>query len=220
MVSAYTVCCGGFLLFGGRAAELLGQRRVFICALWLYSLSSLVGGLAWNPVVIVIARSIQGIGAALLLPSTLSLINRLFEEGPSRNRALAVWGGAGASGLTLGSLAGGLLTSACGWPAVFFVNVVLAAIAIIAAFFVLPKDSAQNERRSFDFPGTVAVTVGATLLVYALVQGPEDGWLSVHILLSLILAAVFLLTFAAIESRSHDPLMYIYSETAVLLQAW
>jgi len=114
VVSAYTVCCGGFLLFGGRAADLLGHRRVFIGALWLYALSSLAGGLAWSPAVIIIARAIQGIGAALLFPATLSLINRLFEEGPSRNRALAVWGGAGASGLTLGSLAGGIFTSVYG----------------------------------------------------------------------------------------------------------
>lgn len=207
VVSAYTVCCGGFLLFGGRAADLLGQRRVFIGALWLYALSSLAGGLAWSPVVIVIARAIQGIGAALLFPATLSLINRLFEEGPSRNRALAVWGGAGASGLTLGSLAGGILTSVCGWPAVFFVNVLLAAIAICAAFFVLPKDSLRKERQSFDLPGAVTVTIGAILLVYALVQGPEEGWLSEHILLSLTLAVVFLLAFTAIEFRSLDPLM-------------
>lgn len=207
VVSAYTVCCGGFLLFGGRAADLMGQRRVFIGALWLYALSSFAGGLAWNPVVIVIARAIQGIGAALLFPATLSLINRLFEEGPSRNRALAVWGGAGASGLTLGSLAGGVLTSAYGWPAVFFVNVVLAAVAIFAAFFVLPKDSFRNERRNFDLPGAVTVTVGSTLLVYALIQGPEEGWLTAHVLLSLGLAAACLLAFTAIEFRSHDPLM-------------
>ncbi len=207
VVSAYTVCCGGFLLFGGRAADLLGQRRVFICALWLYAFSSLAGGLAWEPGVIVIARALQGIGAALLFPSTLSLINRLFEEGPARNRALAVWGGAGASGLTLGSLAGGVLTSAYGWPSVFFVNVLLSAIAICAAFYVLPKDSLRKTRRSFDFPGAVTVTVGATLLVYALVQGPEDGWLSGHILFSLSLAAISLLLFVTIEARSQDPLM-------------
>lgn len=139
VVSAYTVFCGGFLLLGGRAVDLLGQRRMFIGALWLYALSSLVGGLAWNPAVIVIARAVQGIGAALLFPSTLSLINRLFEEGPPRNRALAIWGGAGASGLTLGSLAGGVLTSAYGWPSVFFVNVLLAGIAIVAAFLVIPR---------------------------------------------------------------------------------
>ncbi|OIX90497.1 MFS transporter [Pantoea sp. Ae16] len=207
VVSAYTVCCGGFLLFGGRAADLMGQRRVFIGALWLYALSSLAGGLAWSPLVIVIARAIQGIGAALLFPATLSLINRLFNEGPSRNRALAVWGGAGASGLTLGSLAGGVLTSVYGWPAIFFVNVVLAVVAIFAAFFVLPKDSLRNERRNFDLPGAVTVTVGSTLLVYALIQGPEEGWLAAHVLLFLGLAAVCLLAFAAIEFRSHDPLM-------------
>ncbi|WP_418157264.1 MFS transporter (plasmid) [Pantoea agglomerans] len=207
VVSAYTVCCGGFLLFGGRAADLMGQRRVFIGALWLYALSSLAGGLAWSPLVIVIARAIQGIGAALLFPATLSLINKLFEEGPSRNRALAVWGGAGASGLTLGSLAGGVLTSAYGWPAVFFVNVVLAAVAIFAAFFVLPKDSLRNERRNFDLPGAVTVTAGSTLLVYALIQGPEEGWLTAHVLSSLGLAVACLLAFTAIEFRSHDPLM-------------
>lgn len=207
VVSAYTVFCGGFLLLGGRAADLLGQRRMFIFALSLYALSSLVGGLAWSPAIIVIARAVQGIGAALLFPSTLALINRLFEEGPPRNRALAIWGGAGASGLTLGSLAGGVLTGAYGWPSVFFVNVLLAGIAIIAAFFVIPKDAPRTERRSFDLLGALAVTAGATLLVYALVQGPEDGWQATPIVVALVLAIVFLLAFALIESRSRDPLM-------------
>lgn len=207
VVSAYTVFCGGFLLLGGRAADLLGQRRVFIFALWIYALSSLVGGFAWSPMVIVIARAVQGIGAALLFPSTLSLINRLFEEGHQRNRALAIWGGAGASGLTLGSLAGGVLTSAYGWPSVFFVNVALAGIAIGAAFFVIPKDEARTNSRSFDLPGALTVTAGATLLVYALVQGPEDGWEATQIVVALMLAALSLLVFAVIESRSRDPLM-------------
>nr|WP_281401989.1 MFS transporter [Xanthomonas theicola] len=156
---------------------------------------------------IVIARAMQGIGAALLFPSALSLINRLFEEGPPRNRALAIWGGAGASGLTIGSIAGGVLTSAYGWPSVFFVNVLLAGIAIVAAFFVIPKDAPRTERRSFDLPGALTVTAGATLLVYALVQGPEDGWKSMPIVAALVLAIVFLLAFALIESRSRDPLM-------------
>ena len=207
VVSAYTVFCGGFLLLGGRAADLLGQRRVFIFALWLYALSSMVGGLAWNPEVIIAARAVQGIGGALLFPSTLSLINRLFAEGAPRNRALAIWGGAGASGLTLGSLAGGFLTSAFGWPSVFFVNVLLASIAIVAAFFVIPKDAPRTERRSFDLPGALTVTAGATLLVYALVQGPEDGWRATSIVTSLVLSMVMLLAFAVIESRSRDPLM-------------
>ena len=207
VVSAYTVFTGGFLLFGGRAADLIGQRRIFIFALWLYALSSVVGGLAWSPEVIIAARAVQGIGGAFLFPATLSLINRLFAEGPERNRALAVWGGAGASGLTLGSLAGGFLTSAFGWPSVFYVNVLLAGIAIIAAFAVIPRDPKRLEKRSFDLPGAMTVTTGATLLVFALVQGPEYGWSSPSIVASAALAAIFLIAFGVIEARSADPLM-------------
>lgn len=207
VVSAYTVFTGGFLLFGGRAADLVGQRRVFIFALWLYALSSLLGGLAWSPEIIVAARAVQGIGAAFLFPATLSLINRLFAEGPERNRALAVWGGAGASGLTLGSLAGGFLTSAFGWPAVFYVNVALAGIAIAAAFVIIPRDPKRHEHRNFDLPGALAVTAGATLLVFTLVQGPDYGWGSPTILISAMLAALFLIVFTVIEARSTGPLM-------------
>ena len=207
VVSAYTVFTGGFLLFGGRAADLIGQRRVFIFALWLYALSSVVGGLAWSPEVIIAARAVQGIGGAFLFPATLSLINRLFAEGQERNRALAVWGGAGASGLTLGSLAGGFLTSAFGWPSVFYVNVLLAGLAIIAAFAVIPRDPKPQAKRSFDLPGALTVTAGATLLVFALVQGPEYGWSSTPIVASAALAAIFLIAFGVIEARSADPLM-------------
>ncbi|MES0030993.1 MFS transporter [Mesorhizobium sp. M0040] len=207
VVSAYTVFTGGFLLFGGRAADLIGQRRVFIFALWLYALSSLVGGLAWSPEIIIAARAVQGIGAAFLFPATLSLINRLFAEGPERNRALAVWGGAGASGLTLGSLAGGFLTSAFGWPSVFYVNVLLAGIAIIAAFAIIPRDRKWHEQRSFDLPGALTVTAGATLLVFTLVQGPGYGWGSGAIIASALLAALFLIAFTVIEANSADPLM-------------
>jgi MFS family permease len=131
IVSAYVVFAGGFLLFGGRAADLLGRRRMFLLALGLYGISSLAGGLAGDPVAIIVARAVQGIGGALLLPSTLSLINTLFEEGSKRNRALAVWGGAGASGLTIGALLGGVLTESFGWPAVFFVNVPLTAVVAL-----------------------------------------------------------------------------------------
>ena len=207
VVSAYTVFTGGFLLFGGRAADLIGQRRVFIFALWLYALSSVVGGLAWSPEVIIAARAVQGIGGAFLFPATLSLINRLFAEGQERNRALAVWGGAGASGLTLGSLAGGFLTSAFGWPSVFYVNVLLAGLAIIAAFAVIPRDPKPQVKRSFDLPGALTVTAGATLLVFALVQGPEYGWSSTPIVASAALAVIFLIAFGVIEARSADPLM-------------
>lgn len=207
VVSAYTVFCGGFLLLGGRAADLLGQRRMFIVALVLYAASSLLGALAWSPLAIVAARAVQGIGGALLFPSTLSLINRLFEEGPRRNRALAAWGGAGASGLTLGSLLGGVLTEAFGWEAVFYVNVLLAGAVAIAALFVIPRDRPRTRGRSFDLPGAVSVTAGVTLLVYVLVEGPEAGWGSAGIVTSAVLAAALLALFGWIEARSRDPLM-------------
>lgn len=207
VVSAYMVFCGGFLLFGGRAADLIGQRRMFVFALGLYAVSSLAGGLARSLEIIIAARAVQGVGAAFLFPATLSLISRLFAEGAERNRALAIWGGAGASGLTIGALAGGFLTAAFGWPAVFYVNVVLAGIAMLAAFVVIPRDPKRHEYRSFDLPGALTVTGGATLLVFALVQGPEYGWSSPAILWSVALAVVLLVLFAVTEAKSADPLM-------------
>ena len=207
VVSAYVVFAGGFLLFGGRAADLLGRRRIFVLALALYAVSSLAGGLAGNAGIIIAARTIQGIGGALLLPATLSLINTLFEEGPKRNRALAVWGGAGASGLTIGALLGGVLTENFGWPAVFFVNVPLAALLALAALFVIPRDPARGERRKFDFPGALSVTAGATLLVFALVEGPELGWGHPLVIGAFALATALLALFIAVETRSADPLM-------------
>lgn len=210
VVSAYMIFCGGFLLLGGRAADLLGHKRMFIFALLLYAVSSLLGGLAWNVLVIIIARAIQGIGAAFLFPATLSLLNRLFEEGPLRNRALAVRGGAGASGLTIGSLLGGLLTNAFGWEAVFYVNVPLAGIVALVAMFLIPRDEPVERKRRFDIPGAVTVTAGATLLVYVLVQGPEFGWTSPYIIACAALSLILLAVFAFIQARSVDPLMPLH----------
>ncbi|MFF8726224.1 MFS transporter [Streptomyces sp. NPDC015171] len=207
VVSAYVVFAGGCLLLGGRAADLLGRRRMFVLALTLYALSSLAGGLAGSPAVIIAARAVQGLGGALLLPSTLSLINTLFEEGPKRNRALAVWGGAGASGLTVGALLGGILTESFGWPAVFFVNVPLAGLVALAALAVIPRDAPRTAGRRFDLPGALTVTAGATLLVFALVEGPESGWAAPEVIGSLAASVIFLIAFAVIEARSADPLM-------------
>ena len=207
VVSAYGVAFGGFLLLGGRAADLLGRRRIFIFALALYGASSLVGGLATSPSAMIIARAIQGVGGALLFPATLSLVTTLFAEGRERNRALAIWGGAGASGLTVGALLGGVLTSAYGWPAVFFVNVPLVVIIIAGALIVMPRDVRQGSHRSFDLPGALTATIGITLLVYVLVQGPESGWASPSIMLALVAGVILLAAFFVIEARSGDPSM-------------
>ncbi|MBB6488671.1 MFS transporter [Rhizobium lusitanum] len=207
VVSAYALTFGGFLLLGGRAADLLGRRTMFIGALLIYALSSLLGGLATNSTLIIAARALQGMGGALLFPATLSLINTIFEEGTARNRALAVWGGAGASGLTLGSLLGGFLTQSFGWSSVFFVNVPLALIVVLGAIVAIPKDAAGSLSGRFDIAGAVTVTGGVTLLVFSLIQGPSYGWSAPLVLASDVCAALLLLAFIAVESRSREPLM-------------
>ena len=192
VISAYAVASAGFLLLGGRAADLLGRRRVFVAGLALYTGASLGGGLASEPELLLVARAVQGLGGALVFPATLSLVNTTFAEGRERNRAVAVWGGAGAAGLVIGVLLGGVLTHALGWEAVFFVNVPLAGVAILLAFSLIPADGGRERDRKFDLPGALTATAGITLLVFALVQGPRLGWDS----LAIVAAA------AAASSRS------------------
>jgi EmrB/QacA subfamily drug resistance transporter len=207
VISAYAVASAGFLLLGGRAADLLGARRVFVSGLALYAGASLAGGLATAPEVLLVARAVQGIGGALVFPATLALVNTTFAEGPERNRALAVWGGAGAAGLVVGVLLGGVLTEALGWEAVFFVNVPLAALALVLAFTVIPADRDRDADRRFDLPGALSVTLGVTLLVFALVQGPRLGWGSPAILVSAAGALLLVGAFAIVERRGRDPLV-------------
>lgn len=207
VVSAYAVAFGGFLLFGGRAADLFGRRRMFVLGLLLYALSSLVGGLATAPGLLVAARAVQGLGGAFLFPATLSLVNTTFAEGRERNHALSVWAAAGASGMILGSLLGGVLTHALGWEAVFFVNVPLAGGAAALAFVLIAPDTRPGTSRTFDLPGAVTATVSATLLVFTLVQGPEVGWTSPVVQVSGLVGLLLLALFLVIESRSRDPLM-------------
>jgi EmrB/QacA subfamily drug resistance transporter len=207
VISAYAVAFGGFLLLGGRAADLLGQRRMFATALSLYAASSLVGGLATEPGLLVAARAVQGLGGALLLPATLSLINTTFEEGASRNKALAIWGGAGAVGLALGSLLGGMLTNYLGWESVFYVNVPLALGAAAASFAIIAKDAQRERGRSFDLAGALTATVGFTALVFGIVQGPEAGWSTPQTLIALIAGVLLIGIFLLIESRTAHPLM-------------
>jgi MFS family permease len=150
VISAYAVTSAGFLLLGGRAADLLGRRRVVVAGLALYAGASLGGGLASEPEFLLVARALQGLGGALVFPATLSLVNTTFAEGPERNRAIAVWGGAGAAGLVIGVLLGGVLTQALGWEAVFFVNVPLAGLAIVLALALIPADGGRERDRRFD----------------------------------------------------------------------
>jgi MFS family permease len=206
VISAYAVASAGFLLFGGRAADLLGRRRVFVAGLTLYAVGSLVGGLASTSQVLLVARATQGLGGALVFPATLSIVNTMFAEGAARNRALAVWGGAGAAGLVIGVLLGGLLTQLLGWEAVFLVNVPLAALTAAGAFWLVPPDGPRVSDRSFDLPGAISATVGITLLIFALVEGPQLGWTSPAILLSAGLGTCALIGLVAIERRSADPL--------------
>jgi EmrB/QacA subfamily drug resistance transporter len=207
VISAYAVASAGFLLLGGRAADLLGPRRVFVTGLGLYAAASLAGGLAPSPEVLLGARAAQGLGGALVFPSTLALVNTTFAEGRERNRALAVWGGAGAAGLVIGVLLGGVLTQTLGWEAVFFVNVPLAGIAVLLAFALIEADRERDRGRSFDLPGALSATLGVTLLVFALVQGPNLGWGSPAIIASTAASLLLLVAFAVIERLSRDPLL-------------
>lgn len=207
VISAYAIASSGFLLFGGRAADLLGRRRMLVTGLALYAVASTGGGLATGPQVQLAARALQGLGGALVFPSTLALINTTFAEGRDRNRALAVWGGAGAAGLVVGVLLGGVLTQAFGWEAVFFVNVPLAGAAIILAFLLISRDQAPDADRRFDLPGALTATAAVTLLVLALVQGPEAGWGSPGIVAAAAVGLGLLGAFTVIERRSPDPLV-------------
>ncbi|MDA5286715.1 MFS transporter [Streptomyces sp. Isolate_45] len=207
VISAYAVASAGFLLLGGRAADLLGRRRILAVGLALYAGAAFVGGLATGPGTLLVARAVQGLGGALVFPTTLALINTTFAEGRPRNRALGIWGGAGAAGLVIGVLLGGLLTQAFGWEAVFFVNVALAGPALLLAFVVIPRDGEREKGRRFDLPGALCISLGVTLIVFALVQGPGWGWLSPGILGSATAGLLLIGAFVVIERRGSDPLM-------------
>jgi len=207
VISANAVTSAGFLLLGGRAADLVGRRRVFVTGLALYGGASLAGGLAPTPEFLLGARAVQGLGGALVFPATLALVNTTFAEGRERNRALAVWGGAGAAGLVLGVLLGGVLTRTLGWEAAFFVNVPLAGLALLLAFPLIPPDPAREGGRRFDLPGALSATLGVTLFVVALVQGPSLGWRSPSIVASAAAGVFLLAAFAVIEWRGPEPLV-------------
>jgi EmrB/QacA subfamily drug resistance transporter len=217
VVSGYALTFGGLLLLGGRLADLLERKTLFVIALGLYAIASMAGGLAGSQLLLISARVLQGVGGAMLFPATLSIINTTFAEGAARNRAVAVWGAAGASGGALGALIGGLLTASLGWRWTFFVNVPVAAVVAVVAARSLPRvrprrSSALTQKRArswrfYDIPGSITATGGALLLVLGLVTGPQAGWTSVETVVSFVSAAVLLGVFVLVEMRTATPLM-------------
>ncbi|MEU8205897.1 MFS transporter [Streptosporangium sp. NPDC049046] len=206
VVTAYVVLYGGFLLLGGRLSDLVGRRRMFVLGMVLYGVASVLGGLATAPAVLLTARALQGLAGAVLFPAVLALVNTTFAEGRERNRALTVWAMAGAGGLTAGALAGGVLTQALGWQAVFYVNVPLAAAGAVAAFALLPPDGRVTSG-SVDVLGTLTGTAGITLLIFAVAHGSEVGWTRAEVVASAVLAVVLLATFLRVQARGRTPLM-------------
>jgi len=207
VVSAYSLAFGGFLLIGGRLSDLIGRRRMFMIAMSLFGLGSLLGGLADSQLMLIIARGLQGLGGALLSPATLSLIMSNFEEGAERNRAMGIWAAMGGVGMSLGLLLGGVLTSFIGWEATFFVNVPIALLTLLLAPVVLKESATSSGRKHFDIAGTVSVTAGMLLAVYYLIQSPVSGWLSASTLPFVLIGAALLVAFVVIEKRSKGPLI-------------
>jgi EmrB/QacA subfamily drug resistance transporter len=206
VISAYALTFAGLLLLGGRAADLLGRRRVFMVGLLLFTAASLVCGLAWSPAALIAARALQGIGAAIMTPTALSIISTTFE-GPERNKALAIWGMNGAFGATAGYLIGGLLVDGIGWEWIFFINIPIGLAALALSPLLLRESREATARRSYDPGGALTITGALVLLVYALVEAPDAGWGSPQSILLFGGAAALLATFALIESRHPAPLL-------------
>jgi EmrB/QacA subfamily drug resistance transporter len=207
VVNAYTLTFGGFLLLGGRLADLMGRRRMFMLGLVLFSLASLAGGLAQSEPWLIAARAVQGMGAAIVSPAALSIVTTTFAEGAERNRALGVWGSVAGAGGAAGVLLGGVLTSGLSWRWVLFVNVPIGVVCALLSPRLLQESHAEAETRNFDIPGAVTVTAGLALLVYALVNAVTAGWGSTETVLLIAGSFVLLASFLAIEMRQRAPLM-------------
>jgi EmrB/QacA subfamily drug resistance transporter len=206
VVTAYAITFGGFLLLGGRAADLFGRRRVFLVGVVLFTAASFVCGLASSEGVLIAARAVQGLGAAIISPAALSIVTTTFEEGAERNKALGIWGAMGGSGAAVGVLAGGVLTKYLGWEWIFFVNVPVGAVAF-ALTPRLVRESRSERKSTPDIAGALIVTAGIALLVYAVSKAPDHGWGSGWTLSRLAVSALLLAAFLVVEGRVKDPLM-------------
>jgi EmrB/QacA subfamily drug resistance transporter len=207
VINSYTLVFGGFLLLGGRAADLIGRRTLFVAGVIVFSAASLLNGLSNSAEMLVAARGLQGLGGALVSPAALSIITTTFEEGPDRTKAMGVWGAIAAGGGAFGLLLGGILTEALSWEWIFFVNVPVGIIAAVLAWRYVPESRAEKRPDSFDFAGAVTVTAGLIVLVYAIVKAEEFGWGSSNTIGLAALAIALLAVFVLIERRSSAPLV-------------
>src|SRR5437870_3154301 len=207
VVTAYAILFGGVLLLGGRMADLLGRRRMFMAGLALFTVSSLLDALSWSEGSLIGFRALQGLGAALLSPAALSILTTTFREGRERNIALGVWGAASGSGGAAGVLLGGLLTSAFAWSWIFFVNIPVGALLFALAPVILRESRADLDHRHFDARGAITITGGLMLLVYAMTRAAQHGWGTASTIGLLAASAALVAAFVVIELRSHAPLL-------------
>jgi EmrB/QacA subfamily drug resistance transporter len=207
VMSAYLLCFGGLLLLGGRTADLLGRRRVFMAGVGLFVSSSLLCGLAWSGGVLIAARVVQGASAAIMAPTALSLLMTVFPEGPDRNKALGIWGGIGGIGATAGLLIGGPVTEVLGWEWIFFINVPVGISVLFLTPRLLPESVDEDCVRCFDIAGAVTVTSAVLLLIYAISEAPDVGWGDVQTIGLLAASIALFVLFWRIEARSPGPLV-------------
>jgi EmrB/QacA subfamily drug resistance transporter len=207
VITAYAILFGGFLLLGGRLADILGRRRIFVAGVALFTVASVLSGLAWSPSSLVVFRGLQGLGGALFAPAGLSILMTTFLEGRERNLALGIWGGASGAGAAVGVLLGGVLTSYLSWPWVFYLNVPVGLALVVLAPRKLVESRAPNAGRHFDVSGAAAITASLMVLVYALTRATQTGWTSVSTIALLAAAALLGVAFLAIERRAESPLV-------------
>jgi EmrB/QacA subfamily drug resistance transporter len=210
VVTAYELTFGGFLLLGGRLADLLGRRRLLMTGLAVFTAASLACALAPNDGFMIVMRGVQGLGAALMLPAALSSVMNMFAEGTERNKALGIWGGIGAGGATIGLLAGGALTRYAGWEYIFYLNIPIGAAVMVLAPRVVPETRLSISQRRYDPLGALSVTGGLALAVYAISQAPQVGWGTTRTVACLVGSAALLVAFLGIEARSEAPLLPLH----------
>ena len=207
VVNAYALLFGGFLLLGGRAGDLIGRKRMFLVGVVVFTLASMLCGLAQNEAWLILARGLQGLGAAFISPAALSIVTTTFREGPERTKAMGVWAAIAVGGGAVGLLLGGILVETLSWPWIFFVNMPVGIATFAVSMRLVPESRDPSAHRSFDLVGAVAVTAGLISLVYGIVRTSESGWGSPEVLGFLGLSALLLTVFVLVERRSAEPLV-------------